>query len=178
MICALPEQTAPRDLTIVTEPFAEKSCESGDAASSTGTANGNPSGALDPLLANLAEIEEYLSNYVAAQKDGLIAAVRRVILVAAAAITLGVIVLAFVGGATVLLLDGLANAVASADGGRIWVGEIVIGSGAILVVAAAGLFGARYWLRLTSRETKRKYEQRHKTQRSRFGRSDAEQAVR
>jgi hypothetical protein len=161
----------------VTDSSAPHRGESTAASGAHESAPDSPPGPLDPLVANLAEIQEYLANYLSAQKDGLKAAGRRALIVAAGAVGAGVLVLAFIAGAMVLLLVGLAHAVAVAAGGRMWVGEVSVGGGAILIVAVAGFFAARYWLRIASAATKLKYERRHNMQRARFGRDNAERAV-
>jgi hypothetical protein len=125
---------------------------------------------LDPLVANLAEIEKYLSNYLIATKDGLQAAARRATIVAAAAIAIGVLVLTLIAAATVLLLHGLASAAAVIAGTHMWVGEIIVGAGAIIGCSLLGVFGTRGWLRSASRTVRRKYEKRHIAQRANVGR--------
>lgn len=139
-----------------------------------GRANGKASepapGPLDPLVANLAEIERYLSNYLIATKDGLQAAARRAIIVAAAAIGVGVFLLTLIAAATVLLLHGLASAAAAIAGTQMWVGEIIVGAGAIVGCTLLGVFGTRSWLRSASRTVRRKYEQRHIAQQANLGR--------
>jgi hypothetical protein len=132
---------------------------------------------LDPLIANLAEVQEYFNNYVSAQKDALIAAGRRALLIAVAAVLALVLAMAAVGAATVLLLEGLAHAIADSAGGRIWIGEIAIGAGLVLVIAAALACVAVFWLRKTTKATKRQYERRHQEQRARFGYDVAERAA-
>jgi membrane protein DedA with SNARE-associated domain len=150
---------------VVTDSTAQKS-----GADDDGRANGKPNepapGPLDPLVANLAEIERYLSNYLIATKDGLQAAARRTIIVAAVAISVGVFVLTLIAAATVLFLHGLASAAATAAGTQMWVGEIIVGAGAIVGCILFGFFGTRGWLRSASRTVRRKYEQRHIAQRA------------
>jgi hypothetical protein len=132
---------------------------------------------LDPLITNLAEIEEYLANYLAAKRDEIKATARRALIVTTAAISIGVVSLTILGGATILLLDGLAKAVAAGAGAQVWVGEIIVGGGAIILALVAAVLGTRSWFRASCQATKRKYEQRHRMQRTRFGTDSADRAV-
>jgi hypothetical protein len=122
-------------------------------------------GPLDPLIANLAEIEKYLTNYLVATKDRTLAAARRTLVVAVAAICVAVVVLTLIVTATFLLLHGLANAVAYGTGAAAWVGEVVVGAAIIAGCAIVGFLGARGWLHSASRTVRQKYEQRHLAQR-------------
>ena len=148
-----------------------------------GGVNGGPTPAgaeerspLEPLIANLVEIQEYLSLYLAARADLLKVSARRMIVAAAVAFAGGVLLLAIPIIAAVLLLNGCAEAIGTMAGGRLWVGQVVIGGGVILATCGIDAACVLLWFRSARRATKRKYEHQHQVQEAKFHRRATEPA--
>jgi hypothetical protein len=123
---------------------------------------------LEPLIANLAEVQEYLSLYIAAKADLLKASVRRMVVAAAVGLAGGALLLAIPIVAAVLLLNGCAEAVGVMAGGRSWVGQVVIGGGVILATCGIDAACVLLWFRSARRATQRKYEHQHQVQETKF----------
>jgi hypothetical protein len=121
------------------------------------------------IKADLNELKEYASYYVAAKVDGVKRTVRNIGLYA----VLGIVAL-IAGGAIVataagLLIVGLAEGLARLFGDRPWLGDLVTG---ILVLGAIGVAAWMMMNKLTNSwrsQTVKKYEQRKQSQRERFG---------
>jgi hypothetical protein len=141
-----------------------------------------PADPLAPLMAHLKELIEYAGFYAAVRIDKLRVSLAQGLFYA---------VLGFVGllaGATaviaavVMLLDGLATGLGVLLGGRVWLGQLIVG----FVLLAGGGAGAWYFIRrqlgaLRGR-IREKYEQRKQDERAAFGtdiarRAEAERAA-
>jgi hypothetical protein len=121
------------------------------------------------LTGDLEELKEYAGHYVAAKIDGFRRTVRNLGLYAA----LGVLGL-IVGGAVLataagLIIVGLAEGLGRLFGYRYWLGDIVAG------VVVLGAIAASVWFMMNKltgswhAQTVKKYEERKRSQRERFG---------
>jgi hypothetical protein len=117
---------------------------------------------LEPLLKNLSEIQEYLSHYFDARKDELTASAHRWALLALVEFTILIT-------AVVFLMNGLATAITLATGGRLWVGELIVGVGMIIGFSPISKFIVNRLFKSAGRAMRSKYESRHRRQRAQFG---------
>jgi hypothetical protein len=124
---------------------------------------------LEPLLKNLAEVQEYFSHYVDARKDELKVTAQRWAVLAFAAIGAALVVFTLLVSAVVFLMNGLAAAISLAAGGRLWVGELVVGAGLIIGFGALAAIIVNRLFQSACRAMRSKYESRHRRQRAQFG---------
>jgi len=149
--------------------------DSADSARADGNGHARhytpPSEAVARLGHLVGEYKEYLFYYVGAKADSFKASIRNVGIYAG----LGIVGLIAAGGivatSCVLLLVGIAGGLGALFGGRVWLGNLIVG---VLVLGTMGL-GA--WLMVSKlsksfrSSTVKKYEQRQNWQRGQFGRS-------
>jgi hypothetical protein len=133
---------------------------------------------LEPLLANLAEVQEYLSLYLAAKADQWKVSIRRLVVAAAVGIGGGALLLTIPLVAAALLLNGCAEAIGVLAGGRSWVGQLVVGGGVILATCGIDAAVVLLWFRSARRTTKRKYEHQHQVQQTKLRRRARKAAAR
>jgi hypothetical protein len=130
----------------------------------------------EPLTRDLAALQAYVLHYVSARSDALRAKAKRLAVYAALGLMgLAVGVTAIVVAVT-LALYGIAHALAAATD-RLWLGELLAGFGVLVLVGLAGWLGTRYWLRLSLKQTKEKYERRRIKERIQYGRDVAQRAA-
>jgi hypothetical protein len=151
--------------------------QSSAADSTTGRQKPESPHPLDPLLNQGAMLREFALHYVEAQKDAATAALRRLVIKA----VVGLVAL-MIGGtiliaSAVTMLDGLAELVSMAAGGRPWAGKLAVGGGILLMLLMFGtLFVARH-ARARRDRIVRKYESLHHAQRAKFGADVAQRAA-
>jgi hypothetical protein len=121
------------------------------------------------MIEELAKLREYLLHYLEARKDKTKATVRRLIVVSAILITVGIAWVAALAAGAVLLVRGMAEAAGIAIGNRFWAGQIIAGGsalfGSLLMIILFAI-----WSNWSARQRMiRKYERRHRIQRARFG---------
>ena len=136
-----------------------------------------PTEALHRLQQQIAELREYLAHFVSAKVDGVVLSVRQLAMWGILGVA-GVIALAgLIITALVLLLDGAATGVALLLGGRLWLGQILVG-GVILALLALGMIlGMRAWQRRWHQQKVQQYDERQLQQRHTFGHSVADRAT-
>jgi hypothetical protein len=146
-------------------------------SSSASDANGSLPNPFDPFLKNITELREYLQDYLAARKDKAIASTRRLMVSIAAGLAAGVIGLTSLAVCVVMFLLGLAGAFSAATGTSLWVSQIVIGGGVILIAVTIASVVTVFWLRSGRKQTISKYESLHRAQRAKLGRDVAQRAA-
>jgi hypothetical protein len=152
--------------------------ENGPAADRADEHRADEPSPLEPLLANLAEIQEYLSLYLAAKADQWKVSLRRLVVAAAVGIGGGALLLTIPIVAAALLLNGCAEAIGVIAGGRSWVGQLVVGGGVILATCGIDAAVVLLWFRSARRTTKRKYEHQHQVQQAKLRRRAPKPAAR
>ena len=129
-----------------------------------------------PLLLQVDELREYFSYYLGARTDLFRARVRRLVTLALLIFVATVAAAAFAATAVTLVLVGLGTGLGELLGGRIWLGNFIIGAAVLLAIAVGGLAGTR-WLNNSSRmKTIRSYAQKREHQRREFGRDVSSRA--
>jgi hypothetical protein len=132
---------------------------------------------LDPLLKHAAELREYGLDYLSARRDEFKSAARRLLLRAAAVFAAFLAVLTLLAAGIVLCLNGLAAILSAAWGKEAGWGQVVVGAGALTVLAAACAIGAWQWNRVARKKVREKYEHRHQNQRATVGTDVAQRAA-
>ncbi|HEX4149706.1 MAG TPA: phage holin family protein [Pirellulales bacterium] len=123
-----------------------------------------------PLLLQVDELREYFSYYIGARTDLFRARLRRLVVAAVSIFVVAVAAATFAATASALVLVGLGAGLGELLGGRIWLGNALVGV-LVLVVVGLGGVGATRWLNTSSRmKTIRSYAQRRERQRRQFGR--------
>jgi hypothetical protein len=116
---------------------------------------------LEPLLAHLTQLQTHVSHYLQATADKLRLSVRQAAVWAALGLVAAVVGATVLVTATVLLLSGAANGIAASLGGRLWAGQLIVGSLVLIGTALAGWLGLRSLTASSRRKTIDKYERQH-----------------
>jgi hypothetical protein len=123
------------------------------------------------------EVREYLSFYLSAKADAWKASMRNIgVLAALGVLALGV-ALTIVCVSTALLCIGIAQALATAMGGRMWAGNLIVGGGLLVIIFGGAFLGSKMLASAARKRTIQKYELRQEQQRRQHGRTVAERAA-
>jgi len=128
-----------------------------------------PPDPLAPLLAKFAELREYAAYWAAAKADRWRVGMRNMMFYAVTLSIAAVIGMAALATAGVALVVGLINGLTMLLDGRLWLAQILVGSG-IMIIA----LGAVYWwtyrqIGLLRSKVIKNYEQRKQQERSTYG---------
>jgi hypothetical protein len=148
--------------------------EAQDAPSRDDAAHGTP---FRSVVQDARALYAYAIHYLAAQLDAAGARVRRIVLWTLAAIVTAVAGLTAIIVAVVMVLTGLARGVGLLLGGEDWAGLLVIGTGILGLIAAAGYFSIRAWSHRRAQTTRERYERRREKERSEFGTDTVQRAT-
>jgi len=123
------------------------------------------------ITQKLAELGEYAGYFISAKLDGLKVSARNIGIYAVLGVVGLIALLTVVTTAVVMLLVGLAMAIGKAfEPDQYWAGALIVSVAVLGGLAGGLLFGVK-WLTKTSRTALvRKYEERQRQQRLRFGR--------
>ncbi len=139
-------------------------------------ADGSPTSAFKAALANLGELKEYVSYFLAAKLDGVKVSFRNLAIYA----VLGIIGLiaggALVVTAIVLLCLGLSHALGALLHHTSWAGDLVVGLLLLGGIAAGVVFGMKALTGTSHKNTVKKYETRQRDQRINYGHDVHERA--
>jgi membrane protein implicated in regulation of membrane protease activity len=133
--------------------------------------------ALDRLLAQAAELYAYTMHFVTAKTDGIKLSVRQVVVWTVLGILMLVAAISVIVTAIVLLLTGLAGALAVAFDSELWLGKVVIGFLLLVIIALGTLIGVRMQQRQSRHKKVQQYAERQLQQRTTFGRNVADRAA-
>jgi uncharacterized membrane protein len=132
--------------------------------------------ALRDSALSAAEIAQYAGHLLATRIDQFKLSIRTLILYAVLGVLGLVAAVSVLAACVVLLFVGAAHGVGTALGGREWLGDLLV-SVVVLGAIALGLkVGLGRFKMASRRGTVRKYENRRKQQRERFGHDVAERA--
>ncbi len=149
----------------------------GDPPPSSGTNGEKPaSDAFRRLILQVGELREYVSYLVAARVDAIKASARKIAVLAALGVVGLVALVALVATSVVLLLTGFSEGLGILVGGRLWLGNLIIGLFFLVLLFGGGLVAMGYVKKVSRERTIRKYEERQGRQRARFGRDVTDQA--
>ena len=147
------------------------------ASTAPGEREPSPEEAFRRLLQQLEELQEYSTHFVSAKVDGLMLSARQLLIWAVLGIV-GLLALAgLVVTAIVLCLGGAAGGLGSLLGGRLWLGQLVVGGGLLVLLTLSILIGVRTWQRRSRQQKVQQYDERQLQQRTAFGRSVADRAT-
>lgn len=140
-------------------------------------ASHDPDNPLSALLSHLTEMREYVECYLAARIDQVRLEARSSALYGALGLLGSVVLAGALVAATVLVMNGAADAIGRLSGGRHWLGQILVGGG-LLAITAGSIW---YWLRRHNAAERKKvtehYELRKQAERSRFGTDVSQRAA-
>ena len=154
------------------ESATERTAVHGSAATNAGPTQDGAAEASEPwqpLLRDFELLRELFSHYSAARADLVRARVRGVVARVVGLLVAGLLLVTVLIAAVVLTLSGLAHALATAAGNRLWVGQLGVGGGILLLAASVCLVGAKWSARRNLQQLREKYEHRRELQRQRFG---------
>lgn len=126
--------------------------------------------------ASIAEIAQYAGHLLATKIDQLKLSIQKLILYAVLGVMGLVAAVSILAASVVLLFVGAAHGVGAALGGRDWLGDLIV---SLVVLGAIGLLltvGLNRFRLASRRGMVRKYENRRKEQRERFGHDAAQRA--
>jgi membrane protein implicated in regulation of membrane protease activity len=137
----------------------------------------SPTEALQRLQQQIAELREYLAHFVSAKVDGIVLSVRQMVMWGVLGVA-GLLCLAgLVITAVVLLLDGAATGIALLLGGRLWLGQMIVGGVVLALLTFGMILGMRTWQRRWHQQKVQQYDERQLQQRVTFGHSVADRAT-
>ncbi len=147
------------------------------ASTAPGEQGPSPEEALRRLLQQLEELRAYSTHFVSAKVDGFILSVRQLLVWMVLGIVGLIALAAVVVTAIVLFLGGTAGGLGQLFGGRLWLGQLVVGGGLLLLLTLSILIGVRTWQRRSRQQKVQQYDERQLQQRAAFGRSVADRVT-
>ena len=137
--------------------------------SAGGGAHASPKDVMASILERVGEIREYVSYYAETKTDGFKQSATWAGIYAALGVLGGLIGAAVLITATVLLVNGIAGALAALFNHTEWLGQLVTGLLLLGLFAGGVVFGLKALRGSFKKKLRAKYEQRHQEQRARFG---------
>jgi membrane protein implicated in regulation of membrane protease activity len=131
---------------------------------------------LQPLLAHLAEMREYVSYYLATSADSVKLSIRNTVLYAVLGLLALVVGAAMLITAAVLVLSGIADGLTRLLDGHAWAGQLITGLVVLTLAALLSWFGIKRLMNSSRQKTIDKYEHRLQQQRTAFGHDVHQQA--
>jgi len=147
------------------------------ASTAPGEQEPSPPEALRRLQQQIEELQAYFTHFVSAKVDGFRLSGQKLALWIALGL-IGLLALAaLVITAIVLLLDGAAAGLGLLFGGRLWLGQVVVGGGLLILLALGIFIGMRAWQHRSLQQKVQQYDERQLQQRAAFGHSVADRAT-
>jgi len=165
----MPTSTPPSDpgaAATSTEPHP--SADSDSVKRKMNEAKAAAKSAFATMTERFGEIREYASYYFSTKTDALKNKITMLAIYAVLGIVAGVVGLAVLATAGVLLVRGIAEALGAAFGKQ-WLGDLVTSVGLLVLLAGGAFIGLKVLSGTFKRKLMAKYEQRHQEQRERFG---------
>jgi len=138
----------------------------------------SPGEAARDLSRHLAELQSHVKYFLSAKLDGFKLSARNAVLYAILGAVGLIAFCAMVVTAVVLLMGGLAGAVAAMFDASPWVGNLIVGIIALLLIGSGGIFGMSWFTKKSRAKTVHKYERKRQDQRAQFGRDVGDRAAR
>ena len=128
------------------------------------------------LRLQLDELQTYIRQQWAARTDRALLGLRRLILLASAGVVAIVAAGAWIVTSVVLFLLGASDGLSILLAGRLWLANLIVGAGAIVLLAIGTMVAWAGWAAASKRRTRTKYEHRQREQRRRFGHTARDRA--
>ena len=151
----------------------------GHDPASAADAGPSPADAVKEAASRFAELKEYAGYYVAAKVDGIKVSLRNIAIYAALGLVAGIVGIALLIAATVMLLNGLSGLIAEIFPERWehWGGDLVLGLLLVGGAVAAVVFGLKSITGSSRKRTIEKYENRTREERRVYGHDVHQRAV-
>ena len=133
----------------------------------------------DPLARlrlQLDELQTYVRQQWAARTDRALVGLRRLVFFAIVGGGALLAVAAWIVTAVVLFLVGATDGLRILLAGRLWLASLIVGAGALALVAIGAAATYYLWASASKQRTKSRYEHREREQRRRFGRTAHDRA--
>jgi hypothetical protein len=137
----------------------------------------SPPEALHRLQEHVRELQAYFTHFVSAKVDGFRLSTLQLAVWAALGVVGLIASAALVVSAIVLVLVGAAAGLALLFGGQLWLGQVVVGGGSLILLALGIWIGLRTWQRKARQQKVQQYDELQRQQRDAFGRSVADRAT-
>jgi len=118
---------------------------------------------------SIAELAQSSGDLLSAKLDQLRLSLHTLVLYAALSVIGVIAAAAAVVVSVVLLFVGASDAIGAALGGRDWIGDLIVGAVALAIAGTSVTWMVNKFMTASRRRTVRKYENRRKQQRERFG---------
>ena len=136
----------------------------------------SPPEALRRLQQQFEALQAYFMHFVSAKVDGVRLSAQQTGLWAALGLV-GLVALAgLVVTAIVLLLSGVAAGLGRLFDGQLWLGQVIVGGGTLILLTLGILIGVRAWQSRSRQQKVQQYDERQLQQRAAFGHSVADRA--
>jgi len=147
------------------------------AHSAPGEQEPSPPEALRHLQQQVEELRAYFMHFVSAKVDGMRLSAQQLGMWVALGIA-GLLALAgLIVTGIVLLLSGAAAGLGVLFGGHLWLGQIIVGGGVLLLLTLGIFIGMRTWQHRSRQQKVQQYDERQLQQRAAFGHSVADRAT-
>lgn len=147
------------------------------ASTAPGEQEPSPEEALRRLLQQLEELRAYATHFVSAKVDAFLVSARQLLVWAVLGVAGLIALTALVVTAIVLFLDGAAGGLGLLFGGQLWLGQLVVGGGLLVLLTLSILIATRTWQGRARQQKVQQYDERQLQQRAVFGRSVADRAT-
>jgi hypothetical protein len=137
----------------------------------------SPAEALRRLQQQIGELQAYFTHFVSAKVDGFMLSARQIAVWTALGIVGLTALVGFVVTAIVLLLGGVATGLGLLFGGHVWLGQVVVGGGLLILLALSIVIGLRILQNKSRQQKVQQYDERQLQQRAAFGHSVADRAT-
>jgi uncharacterized membrane protein len=146
------------------------------ASTAPGEQEPSPAEAFRRLQKQVEELQAYFAHFVSAKVDSAVLSARRLAVWAVLGIVGLIALTGLIVTAIVLALNGVANGLAVLFG-RLWLGQLVVGSGILILLVLSILIGVRTWQTRWRQQKVQQYDERQLQQRVAFGHSVADRAT-
>ena len=147
------------------------------ASNAPGEQESSPPEALRRLQQQIEALQAYFTHFVSAKIDGFLLSSRQIALWTALGIMGLMALIGLIVTAIVLLLSGAAAGLGLLFGGQLWLGQVVVGGGLLILLALGIFIGMRTWQHRSRQQKVQQYDERQLQQRAAFGRSVADRAT-
>jgi hypothetical protein len=137
----------------------------------------SPAEAFRRLQKQVEELQAYFAHFVSAKVDSVVLSARRLAIWAVLGVVGLIALAALIVTAIVLVLHGVANGLAVLFAGRLWLGQLVAGSGILIMLVLSILIGVRTWQTRWRQQKVQQYDERQFQQRAAFGHSVEDRAT-